>query len=64
MGPWYNVWNTSQGIGTRRSTSSLMSFPHHNYCSAPPLAKGRTSVLSAIPWINDSTTVQNEIFIA
>jgi hypothetical protein len=29
-----------------------------------PLDQGGTSVLSAIPWINDSTTDQNEIFIA
>jgi hypothetical protein len=29
-----------------------------------PLEQGGTSVLSAIPWINDSTTEQNEILIA
>jgi hypothetical protein len=29
-----------------------------------PWDQGGTSVLSAIPWINDSTTEQNEIFIA
>jgi hypothetical protein len=40
-----------------------VTFP--NYSVAPqPWEQGGTSVLSAIPWINDSTTVQNEIFIA
>jgi hypothetical protein len=29
-----------------------------------PLDQGGTYVLSAIPWINDSTTEQNEIFVA
>jgi len=33
-------------------------------CSALPFDKGRTSVLSAIPRINDSTTVQNIVIIA
>jgi hypothetical protein len=33
-------------------------------CNAPPLDQGGTSVLSASPWINGSTTEQNEIFIA
>jgi hypothetical protein len=29
-----------------------------------PFEKGRTRVLSATPWINDSTTVQNIVIIA
>jgi hypothetical protein len=29
-----------------------------------PWDQGGTSVLSAIPWIDDSTTEQNELFIA
>jgi hypothetical protein len=29
-----------------------------------PWDQDGTSVLSAIPWINDSTTEQNELFIA
>jgi hypothetical protein len=33
-------------------------------CSALPLEKGRTLVLSATPWITDSTTVQNIVIIA
>jgi hypothetical protein len=33
-------------------------------CSALPLEKGRTPVLSATPWITDSTTVQNIVIIA
>jgi hypothetical protein len=33
-------------------------------CSALPLEKGRTPMLSATPWITDSTTVQNIVFIA
>jgi hypothetical protein len=33
-------------------------------CSALPFEKGRTPVLSAIPWITDSTTVQNIVIIA
>jgi hypothetical protein len=33
-------------------------------CSALPLEKGRTLVLSATLWITDSTTVQNIIIIA
>jgi hypothetical protein len=33
-------------------------------CSALPFEKGRTPVLSATPWITDSTTVQNIVIIA
>ena len=33
-------------------------------CNALPLEKGRTPVFSAIPWITDSTTVQNKVIIA
>jgi hypothetical protein len=33
-------------------------------CSALTLEKGRTTVLSATPWITDSTTVQNIVIIA
>jgi hypothetical protein len=33
-------------------------------CSALPLEKGKTPVLSAIPWITDSTTLQNVVIIA
>jgi hypothetical protein len=33
-------------------------------CSALPFEKGRTPLLSAIPWITDSTTVQNIVIIA
>jgi hypothetical protein len=33
-------------------------------CSALPLEKGRTPMLSATPWITDSTTVQNILIIA
>jgi hypothetical protein len=32
--------------------------------SVLPFDKGRTPVLSAIPWITDSTTVQNIVIIA
>jgi hypothetical protein len=35
-----------------------------DFCSALPLEKGRTPVLSATPWITDSTTVQNIVIIA
>jgi hypothetical protein len=31
--------------------------------SALPFEKGRTSVLSATPWITDSTTIQNIVII-
>ena len=34
------------------------------FCSALPFDKSRTTVLSAIPRINDSTTVQNIVIIA
>jgi hypothetical protein len=34
------------------------------FCCAPPFEKGKTPVLSAIPWITDSTTVQNIVIIA
>jgi hypothetical protein len=37
---------------------------HGASCSALPLEKGRTPVLSAIPWIIDSTTVQKLVIIA
>jgi hypothetical protein len=33
-------------------------------CSALPLEKGRTPMLSATPWFTDSTTVQNIVIIA
>jgi hypothetical protein len=33
-------------------------------CSVLPLKKGMTPVLSATPWITDSTTVQNIVIIA
>jgi hypothetical protein len=33
-------------------------------CSAIPFEKGRTPMLSATPWITDSTTVQNIVIIA
>jgi hypothetical protein len=33
-------------------------------CSALPFKKGRTSMLSVIPWITDSTRVQNIVIIA
>jgi hypothetical protein len=33
-------------------------------CSDLPLEKGKTPVLSAIPWITDSTTIQNIVIIA
>jgi hypothetical protein len=33
------------------------------FCSVLPFEKGRTPVLSATPWITDSTTVQNIIII-
>jgi hypothetical protein len=33
-------------------------------CSALPLEKGRTYMLSATPWITDSTTIQNIVIIA
>jgi hypothetical protein len=33
-------------------------------CSALPFEKGRTPMLSATPWITDSTTVQNIVTIA
>jgi hypothetical protein len=32
-------------------------------CSALPFEKGRTPMLSAIPWITDSTIVQNLVII-
>jgi hypothetical protein len=40
--------------------------PNHtrHIVTPQPLDQGGTSVLSAIPWINDSTTEKNEIFIA
>jgi hypothetical protein len=31
-----NIWNTSQGRGTRQSISSLMSFTHLNYQVSKP----------------------------
>jgi hypothetical protein len=34
------------------------------FCSALPFEKGKTPMLSAIPWITDSTTVQNIVIIA
>jgi hypothetical protein len=34
------------------------------FCSALPFEKGKTPVLSAIPRITDSTTVQNLVTIA
>jgi hypothetical protein len=38
---------------------------HYQYfCNAPPLDYGGTPVLSAIPWIIDSTIEQNNVFIA
>jgi hypothetical protein len=33
-------------------------------CSILPFEKGMTPVLSATPWITDSTTVQNIVIIA
>jgi hypothetical protein len=33
-------------------------------CSALPFEKGRTPMLSATPWITDSTTIQNIVIIA
>jgi hypothetical protein len=33
-------------------------------CNALSFEKGRTPVLSAIPWITDSTIVQNIVIIA
>ena len=39
-------------------------FRDHPTCNALPLEKGRTPVFSAIPWITDSTTVQNIVIIA
>jgi hypothetical protein len=33
-------------------------------CSSLPFEKGKTHVLTAIPWITDSTTVQNIVIIA
>jgi hypothetical protein len=32
-------------------------------CSVLPFEKGKTPVLSATPWITDSTTVQNIVII-
>jgi hypothetical protein len=43
---------------TFESISSVMT------CSTLPFEKGRTPVLSATPWITDSTTVQNIVIIA
>jgi hypothetical protein len=34
--PYKSVWNTSQGRGTRRNTSSLLSFTHLNYQVSKP----------------------------
>jgi hypothetical protein len=49
----------------KKSMECARASSHLAKAVAPRLfAKGRTPVLCAIPWINDSTTVQNEIFIA
>jgi hypothetical protein len=52
----------------RKSLSFQMSGPSPDLgfrrCSVLPFEKGRTPVLSAIPWICDSTTIQNIVFIA
>jgi hypothetical protein len=48
-------WNET---GTPRRTE-----PRH-VCSVLPFDKGSTTVLSATPWITDSTTVQNIVIIA
>jgi hypothetical protein len=51
----------------RKSLRFQMSGPSPDLgfrrCSVLPFEKGRTLVLSAIPWICDSTTVQNIVFI-
>jgi hypothetical protein len=54
------VWSTQEG-GPCSTVSGISS---DTLCSALPFAKGRTPVLSAIPWITDSTTVQNIVIIA
>jgi hypothetical protein len=41
-----------------------MDQSHHHLCSILPFDKGSTTVLSATPWIIDSTTVQNIVIIA
>jgi hypothetical protein len=46
-----------------RGFSARFCWPN-TVSSALPLEKGRTPVLSATPWITDSTTVQNIVIIA
>jgi hypothetical protein len=54
------------GASTEDTTKVMKSLMNLLFLGVAPrlFAKGRTPVLCAIPWINDSTTVQNEIFIA
>jgi hypothetical protein len=44
-------------------SSGLFSIKHPG-CSILPFEKGMTLVLSATPWITDSTIVQNIVIIA
>jgi hypothetical protein len=46
------------------SRSYMQHYARIPFCSALPFEKGRTPVLSATPWITDSTTVQNIVIIA
>jgi hypothetical protein len=45
-------------------SSQGQNFCHLPDCSALPFDKGRTPMLSATPWITDSTIVQNIVIIA
>ena len=50
-----------QILGSRSYRQHYALIP---FCNALPFNKGRTPVFSATPWITDSTTVQNIVFIA
>jgi hypothetical protein len=61
--------NTVTEASRRRMHNTLQrgrcqALPRFRAVTPQPWDQGGTSVLSAIPWINDSTTEQNEIFIA
>jgi hypothetical protein len=57
LGASYSIPN----IGSRSYRQHYALIP---FCSALPLEKGRTPMLSATPWITNSTTVQNIVIIA
>jgi hypothetical protein len=56
--------NSCEGVTDESAILAFIDNLERGHVTSQPFDQGGTSVLSAIPWINDSTTEQNEIFIA